>query len=158
MERIESIFKYIAVFLMGIIIVTVTLQIVAREIIYFPVSWTQEVAKYSFIWMSLIGAALGIKNFSHVSIDAFVSKLPLKLQKIIQYFVEISIILFMAVLLVQSIKFSVSAAGQTSPVLGVPMSAVYVALIVFSILSIFFAFEKIIKIKRGIINFEEQDK
>ncbi|MCT1903604.1 TRAP transporter small permease [Oceanobacillus sojae] len=158
MERIESIFKYIAVFLMGVIIITVTLQIIAREIVYFPVSWTQEVAKYSFIWMSLIGAALGIRNLSHVSIDVAVSKLPASLQKIVQYFIEASIILFMIILLVQSIRFSLSATGQTSPIMGLPMGTVYVALIVFSVLSIVFAFEKIVKVKKGIIHFEEHDK
>ncbi|WP_040984433.1 TRAP transporter small permease [Oceanobacillus jeddahense] len=157
MERVESIFKYITVFLMGVIIVTVTLQIVAREIIYFPVSWTQEVAKYSFIWMSLIGAALGIRNLSHVSIDVIVNKLPPKIEKFIQYFIEVSIILLMTVLLVQSFRFSLSAAGQTSPIIGVPMSVVYVALIVFSILSILFAFEKIVKLNKG-ISIEKEDE
>lgn len=81
LKQVEMIFKYIAVTLMALIIITVTLQILAREVIYFNVSWTQEVAKFSFIWMSLIGAALGVRNSSHVSIDILINKLPLNFRK-----------------------------------------------------------------------------
>lgn len=148
MRQIESIFKNITIVLMAVVIVSVTLQIVAREFIYFPVSWTQEVAKYSFIWMTLIGAALGVKNATHVSIDILVTNFPIKVQKFSKYFVEICIIFFMSFLLIQSIKFIGDASGQTSPILDLHMGVVYLSLILFALLSILFSLEKIVRINR----------
>lgn len=152
MNQIETIFKYIAVILMAVIIVTVSLQILSREVIYFPTSWTQEVAKFSFIWMTLIGAALGIRNGSHVSIDILVSNLTSKLRTIISYAIELGIISFMVVLLYQSIKFIAGSQGQTSPTLGVPVTYIYSGLIVFSILSLIFSIERIINVRKNINN------
>lgn len=151
MDKLETFFKYVVISLMGFIILTVILQILAREIIYIPVSWTQEAAKYSFIWMSLIGAGLGIRNMTHVSIDLVTSKLPEKLQKISGYFVNLVVIVIMLILLIQSIKFSILAVGQDSPTLGIPMWYIYVSVILLSFLGILFSMERIVRLKKSII-------
>lgn len=149
MDKVESIFKYVSIFFLFLILLTVILQIVSREIMYFPVSWTQEVAKYGFIWMSLIGASLGIRHVTHVSIDLLVELLPKKLQLYIDYFVHGIIIVFMIFLLYQSTIFLLDASSQISPILGISMSFIYVSLILFSILSILFSIEKILQIKQS---------
>jgi len=149
MDKVESIFKYVSIFFLFLILLTVILQIVSREIMYFPVSWTQEVAKYGFIWMSLIGASLGIRHVTHVSIDLLVELLPKKLQLYIDYFVHGIIIVFMIFLLYQSTIFLLDASSQISPILGISMSFIYVSLILYSILSILFSIEKIIQIKQS---------
>jgi len=156
MRYIETIFKYFAIILMLIIIISVLLQIIAREIVYFPVSWTTELATFSFIWMSMIGAALGVRNLSHVSIDIIVNKLPLGIQKIITYIVELSIIFLMFVLGWQSIRFTIQAHGQLSPSLDVSMSYIYTSFILFSILSILFSIERIISTARGKVTYDDE--
>src|SRR5699024_8494772 len=149
MRIIENIFKYIAITLLVLIIVTIMLQIIAREIIYFPVSWTQEVATFSFLWMSLIGAALGVRNTSHVSIDIFVSKLPTRMYKLVAYLVELSIIFLMIIFGKYSLEFSLQAQNQMSSTLGISMKYIYMSFVVFSLLTIVFSLEKIFNIKRA---------
>src|SRR5690625_5264971 len=121
---------------MAFIIIAVILQIIARELIYFPVSWTQDAAKYGFIWMSLIGAAVGIRKAAHVSINIFSSKLSKKIQVYLDYLINVVITILMIFLLIQSIKFSLQMVGQSSPTLGIPMSYIYLSLIIFSLLGI----------------------
>lgn len=146
MRYLENIFKMVVVGFLVIIIITVVLQILAREVIYMPVSWTQEAAKYSFIWMSLIGAALGIRRFTHVSIDIFVQKLPGKIQYYLNLLSHILIIIFMGFLSYYSVIFSLNASSQNSPTLGISMSIVYLSLLIFTILSTVFSIEKIVNL------------
>ena len=41
-----------------------------------PFTWVEEVGELSLAWLTLIGAAIGIKSRSHFSLSVFVHRLP----------------------------------------------------------------------------------
>ncbi len=45
------------------------LQVLFRFVFQMPVAWTDETAKYSFIWLLFIGAAEAAKRGGHIRID-----------------------------------------------------------------------------------------
>ena len=54
----------------GILVIPVTLQFVSRYTSLIPsYIWTEEMARFLFIWMVLIGAMVGVRESSHFEVD-----------------------------------------------------------------------------------------
>lgn len=64
------------ILLVANIVANITAQVVSRYVLGHPLVWVEEVATYSFIWATFIGAALGLKYDRHVRIETFVTRLP----------------------------------------------------------------------------------
>ena len=57
-------------------VVLAFVQVVLRFVFNDPLSWSEEVARWCFVWMTFLGAALGVKRNAHVAIDNLVLALP----------------------------------------------------------------------------------
>ena len=56
----------------GILIIPVTVQIVSRYTELFPhYIWTEEMARFLFIWMVMLGAIVGVRDASHFEVDVW---------------------------------------------------------------------------------------
>ena len=54
----------------AVLIVPVTMQIVSRYTSLIPpYIWTEELARFLFIWMIMIGAMLGVREVAHFNVD-----------------------------------------------------------------------------------------
>lgn len=47
----------------------VTLQVLNRFVLHFPIIWSEELARFLFFWVVLLGAAMSVKNRRHFVID-----------------------------------------------------------------------------------------
>ena len=57
-------------------VVVAFVQVVLRYGFDAPLAWNEEVARWCFVWMTFLGAALGVKRNAHVSIDSLLMALP----------------------------------------------------------------------------------
>src|SRR5206468_7200190 len=56
----------------GIIIVPVTLQVVSRYTPLIPSwIWTEEMARFLFVWTIMIGAMVGVREAQHFEVDVW---------------------------------------------------------------------------------------
>ena len=56
----------------AILVIPVTLQIISRYTALIPsYIWTEEMARFLFIWMVLIGAMVGVRESSHFEVDVW---------------------------------------------------------------------------------------
>ncbi len=62
--------------LLVVMVLVAFVQVVLRYVFNNPLSWSEEVARWSFVWMTFVGAALGVKRNSHVRIDNLELALP----------------------------------------------------------------------------------
>ena len=89
--------------------------------------------------MAVIGIAYGIGKSEHISLD-FIKDVPPKTQLMLALFTQVIFILFAACVMVAGGAKAVSVAfSQVSPVLEVSMGAVYLALPVGGVLSVFYS-------------------
>ncbi|MEL7622396.1 MAG: TRAP transporter small permease [Clostridiales bacterium] len=125
------------VFLMTYFVFVVVAQVIARFVLQVPAAWTEETGRYAFIWLTFIGASYATKKGMHIRMDIMESYLgPIAAGRL----KLLSMLIFLAFLLIMSgIGLSVCqtllAKPQKSPVLGLPMLAVYAAMPVGMILS-----------------------
>lgn len=126
-NKLEEVFLVI---LMALAVIIVSAQIVTRFILKTPLPWSEEVARYIFIWLVWVGAAFATKERKHIRIDVVVSRLPQIGQKactIISTIIWIGFTIFM-VYISAVLTSSVMTGGQTGTGSGMPMWIPYSAI------------------------------
>jgi TRAP-type C4-dicarboxylate transport system permease small subunit len=125
----DNLEKILVIFLLGAMSLIIGYQVVMRYVMRASLSWSEEVARYMFIWLTYIGISYGVKTNRHIKVDAAMYIFPKKTRK---YVIILGNILFLGfALLITKNSASVSAKilslGQASPAVGVPMGFVYMA-------------------------------
>ncbi|MFZ5945697.1 MAG: TRAP transporter large permease subunit [Bacillota bacterium] len=126
--------EYAIVFGFLVFTILINLQVVNRYMLSFVeianiTTWTEEVARYFFIYISYIGAALAIKKRSNISVDALTRLLPDNIKKSL----ELATILLSFGLFYILIKgglencYTQLIRGQVTPALFIPTYIPYFA-------------------------------
>lgn len=102
-------------------------QVFTRYVTEDPLIWTEEVARYLFVWITLIGAAAGVRTHAHYGLDILRSYFP-PLRTVLGTVTMLIVAVFLALLLYTGIAETRQAALQISPALQVRMHWAYLAL------------------------------
>jgi TRAP-type C4-dicarboxylate transport system permease small subunit len=126
-EHLEEIFISLA---MGYFVTVTILQIIFRFVLKIPASWTEETAKYAFIWMTFVGSSLGAKIQSHIRVDMLENSLKGTLRLIVNWLNQLIFLAFAVIMTVVGIGMCISLLSrpQLSPALKIPMQWIYAAL------------------------------
>jgi len=123
--------------LMVIAITAVTFaQVFTRYVTEDPLIWTEEVARYLFVWITLIGAAAAVRLNQHFGLDLLRRHFPL-LKKPLGLATMLAVGGFFALLLWTGIGETRQATMQMSPALQVGMQWAYLALPVGAALAVY---------------------
>lgn len=144
--------KFIEVFLTILLVAMTVLtfyQVVLRYAFNKAPSWSEELVRFLFVWSSFLAAAVGIREGSHLGIDALTRILPGSVNKVLQIISFVLISVFGGVLIYAGIPVVTMTHTQPSPALGIPMSYVYIALPLMGILLIYYSVIEIIKLVRS---------
>lgn len=146
LDKLDLIIRIILVVFLGVMIVVGTMQVVYRYVIEESLSWSEELLRFMYVWVTMIGVSLGIRRKSFAAIDSFLdiiekrSKLCKKALQIVAFAVQI--VTFM-LLLIYGTKLVFAAGIQTAPALMWPMKYIYLAFPIGSILSLIFTAEEL---------------
>ncbi len=111
----------------AILIVPVTLQIVSRYTALIPSwIWTEELSRFLFIWMIMLGAMIGVREGSHFVVDVL-PDLPPRANAFLQIVTNLLVLVFALVFLWWGIEFVRFGWDQTSELAELPMAFIFVA-------------------------------
>jgi TRAP-type C4-dicarboxylate transport system permease small subunit len=114
----------IIVFFM-IVIAAVTMQVFSRYIMNHSFGWTEEAARFAFIWLNMLGACICVKTCSHATITVLVDLLPPKVRRLTDILIQILILYVTFIMVTQGMKVFNVTKTQPSPALGIPMALIY---------------------------------
>jgi TRAP-type C4-dicarboxylate transport system permease small subunit len=123
-------------------------QIIMRYVFNSAPSWTEEAARYLFIWSSFIAAGMGVREHVHIGIDAVVNVLPLPLRRLTQYVVALIIFALGVFLTWYGWKVVGITYTQMSPAMGFPIGIVYSAAPCMGMLMILFSIVDVMRLRR----------
>lgn len=103
----------------------VFLQLLFRYLLKDPLLYAEEVARYSYIWITFIGLSLSTKTKEHIRIDFLVEKLPKKIKEFINIIIELFTLAFMIFLTYWGIRLANFNRVMLSPALRMPLNFVY---------------------------------
>jgi TRAP-type C4-dicarboxylate transport system permease small subunit len=116
---------------MAVLTADVLWQVFTRFILKNPSTWTEELAIFLLIWVSLLGAAVALGRGAHLGIDYFVGKLSPRKRLCTEIFVFLCTSSFsLCVMIIGGMNLVISTLklGQVSPSLGVEIGYVYLAI------------------------------
>jgi len=113
--------------LIVVISLVVLLQVLLRYLFAYPSPWSEEVSRFSFIWVSLLGASLAVQHRSHFGFPLLVSRLGPRLRRAVSAVAAALTALTALLLVIAGLALVRLAAGQRSPALDLPMGWVYAA-------------------------------
>jgi TRAP-type C4-dicarboxylate transport system permease small subunit len=106
----------------------ILLQIFGRSFLQVPVAWTDELARFTFLWFCLFGSVITLRNKMHLGIDYFESKMSERGKFRNRIFVYALIMLFGLFLGVLGVQLLGIVGKQLTPIMRMPMAWVYLAL------------------------------
>lgn len=124
-KHIEEVFL---VFFSVIMVVVIFLQVVMRQLDN-SLSWTEEMARYSFIWLVYIGISYGVKKQRHLKVDIMLLLFKNKGKVILSMIANVLFLVFCFFVIYHGYDIAkrLLAFGQTSPANKIPMGLVYMA-------------------------------
>lgn len=115
--------EYFCMGLLAFMTILIFIQVVMRYVFQNSLSWSEELARFCFIWLSWVGASYCVKIDAHLSVTALVTKLPAKLTPFVNLFMYTCWGIFAGFLAVQGLTLikMILDTNQTSPALLIPM-------------------------------------
>lgn len=138
------ILEILAILAMGTLVLDVVWGVMTRYLIGEQAKWTEELARFLLIWVSMLGGALAFRRREHLGIDFLIGLMDTDVRggmhKFKQGIVCFSVI---AVFLYGGFRIVWDAlvAQQTTPALGLKMGYVYSAVPLAGIFILLFAIE-----------------
>ena len=102
-----------------------------------PLYWTEEAARYLFVWLVMLGCVVGLEEKTHFSIDAFYKWFPKHLQRLVAFLGTTVSGIFLFVLFYEGIRLCIRDPGVVSPALGIPQYFSYLAIPIGAMLMLF---------------------
>ncbi len=127
---IDGYYRLLSVLLglsVGILIVPVTLQMISRFTQLIPAwIWTEELARFLFIWMVMLGAMIGVRDGSHFDVDVWPELKP-RANAVLRLLSMVFVLVFALVFVWYGIKFVQFGWNQTSELADLPMTYIFIS-------------------------------
>lgn len=140
LDRVCGGVNRVAEIMVGLLVAAMTLdafvQVVFRYAIESSLSWSEELARYLFVWVIFMGASVAVRRRQHIAMTALVNALPRRLRMLPVLLSLGAFLGFMALFFVVCLPLIDNAWMTLSPELEIPIAWVYLAAPVGAALSV----------------------
>lgn len=147
--------EWFLVAIFALLVIDVLWQVFSRYILNRSFSWTEELARFSLIWLSILGAAYLNAKREHLSMDFLYQKFSAETKKKVSIGIELLIFLFALVVMVIggfNLVYTTLHLEQLSGTLRIPLGYIYAIMPFSGLLIMWFSIYHISKINNNQIN------
>lgn len=150
LDTVHLLLKLLLGLMIAGLLIPVSMQILSRYTGIIPrYIWTEEIARFSFVWIIMLGAICAVRDGSHFDLDVLPASSSRRLEIVRQLIVQIGIIVVGGFFVVYGVKFVQFGWNQTSEIFELPMGWIFVSWPIAGVLFIVFSIEKIHAIFHG---------
>ena len=148
-NKYNKFMSYLGLICLGGFIISVLIQVISRTFLPKTPSWTEELARYLFIYMVAFGASVAVHKKEFVAVDLIIDFLPKIIRKLIELVIYIVLLLFVTFVLLKSVLgFAILEYRMVSTAMQVPMQYIYFSMIIlFGLLILSFVMEILYQVK-----------
>ncbi len=128
LNALDRLLKYFLTFLVGLLTVSVFLQVLIRFVFKYPLPWTEEVSRIAFVYSIFIGATIAVRQKAHLNVDFVLVVLPRGIARAVKLIGTVLVGIFLAYMTWQGIAFVGATGVQVTPVMQVPFRYLYLIL------------------------------
>ena len=131
------------------IVMLTFMQVLFRYVFHWSLAWTEELARFIFMWLAALASAYAFKTKSHFALRFLVNSLGKQMQKIVNSVVVVIISLFLILFTWKAVEYTIRMSGQIAPSTGLSMAVPYSSAIVGGSLMLYYV------IKNGLQDFHQ---
>lgn len=131
------------------IIAVVGLQVFGRYVLNDSPTWAENLALVLILYVTLIGAAVGVRESGHLGFDLLLEMLPASPRRWFQVLIQALVALFGVAMIYNGWVLGESVAGYKMPNLQLSEAVRYVPLVVSGVLIVSFSIEQIVSTIAG---------
>lgn len=147
LDILQAITEYLLFFLIAVMVIVVFAQVFFRFVLRASLPWSEELSRYIMIWISMLGASIGIRRKGHVGVEAVVMLLPAGLKKIVSKITTLVAACFFVGMIYFGSKICAIVASQVSPAMEISMAIPYSSLVTGGLLMLLYSLEELAGIK-----------
>lgn len=133
-DVLVKVIEHILWVLLTAAVICVVLQVFSRYVLGNSFTWTEQVARYMFIWMVMLGVPVAFHRKIFLNFDMIQNALPKKAQFVLDIFIKVGTMAFASYYFVASLQLVIQTWGRTTSGVKVPFWALYGAQPVFCVL------------------------
>ncbi len=125
---LDKLFKGIDYFtgiLTGLMVLFVFLNVVMRLVFKSGLTWSEEISRYLFVFVTYIGAISAMRSNEHMTVDVVLSRVKPQFQMIMYVLSQGMIAVLMCILVHGSFKMVLQNTASKTAALGIPYSFLY---------------------------------
>jgi TRAP-type C4-dicarboxylate transport system permease small subunit len=143
--------EWVCMVLMVVLSIDLFLGVFSRYVLVMTFTWYDEIARACFVWLTLLGAAVGVKRHAHFRLHIVVDRLSPRLRQATVFLFPLVVIIFAGVLIQQGLVFLELGKFQQTPVMGLPKTWIYIAIPTGGALMILYSLGPLWRAIRGLI-------
>jgi TRAP-type transport system small permease protein len=119
--------SWLLVIAVAVLIIPVSLQIFSRYTALIPsYIWTEEMARFLFIWMIMIGAMIGVREGTHFEVDLW-PRLGRRPEAAVRLMASVGVLVMALVFVWAGIEFTRFGWNRTSELAELPLWMIHIA-------------------------------
>lgn len=127
LKVLNGILNAIIISVLGLMVILVFLNVVLRYGFNSGLTWSEEIARFAFVWVVFLGAIVALKDKSHLGVDLLVGRVPLGVQKLLHLVSNLLIIIVLGLFIDGLLKMMKLNELITGPATGIPINIIYLA-------------------------------
>tara|TARA_R110002049_G_scaffold308592_1_gene513049 strand:+ start:7120 stop:7611 length:492 start_codon:yes stop_codon:yes gene_type:complete len=127
-NKVNRFIEIFLVLIFGLLVLDVLWQVFSRYVLNTSFSWTEELARFSLIWLSILGAAYLNARREHLSMDFLYGKFSDANKKKVSILIEVFVFLFALIVMViggLNLVYITLHLDQLSGTLRIPLGYIY---------------------------------
>jgi len=159
-KGLAKLLELAVILIMAILVMDVLWGVFSRYVLGSQSRWTEELATFLLIWVSLLGAGVAFASKSHLGVDYFVGKLDPQARLLAEVAANVLVVFFAIAAFIWGGSILVKetlASNQISPAMGIKVGYVYLAVPISGVFIVIFTIETIAEILSGKHDFTEKE-
>lgn len=145
-DKLMKAVNVIIVFSCAFLVLCITLQILTRFILKIPMAWTEEYARYIFVWLTMFGSVKALREKSHIFVDIMEVVIKGKAARYSGIVADVISMLFFCILLYVSVPWTIKNFDvNTQSIPEVSLGLFYSCIPIAAALMLLFNFEVLMK-------------
>ena len=142
-RQLERLLHGVLLFLLASFIVLIVYQIVSRNLGFLPrLYWTEEMSRFAFQWMIMLGTAIGVLHADHFVLEAFPrGSRPDRMTRVIR---DVACLIVGLIFVVFGQAFALSGFNRIASASQLPMVVTYSTFLVSGVLIVLFSLQRLL--------------
>lgn len=150
MHRIDTTVRVIVSTMILVFTVVILVSIFFRYVLNDSLVWSEQVCRYLYVWMVMLGMPIVYRAKGNVAFDLFYNKFSTRIKQLFHVITDLLIACFSGFLALQGLKYTILKGSTIITGINLPQGYLYVSQTIGGVIMILFVIEHIIfEVKAG---------